>query len=444
MSSRGEEPERHGREPDIPGDSGRPDGSGSVDGPDAVEGSDVAPDTADAAGTPGPPSPEVSAEDAAGADAAGPDAGAEPEGAPDADNPLTGMSLDEDDLRQLLRGAVQDLEPSPDTLNHLRKAVPARRARRRHALVGAAAAVVLGGAAIPALLHADIVPGGEKPMHAASHSESPGPDEQQQDTGGGQREKSGKDKESAGKDGKKSDRDSGEPTAGATRDPDPSSTLGGMAPSCDPDQLGAATANVGSPDEQGRIYGSFRVENTSTEVCTVEGEGIVGVSARGRANGDRIQVVDHTPGDSATSLLSDPAASPEELVLEPGAAYVVEFAWIPREGGGTTGCVTPTTPPPDSGGTVEGGDGSPGSGADGDPSEGGEGTPDSDIGGSETSGGESDASGGTGTGGGDGGSPAASVSVSHTPDVGDTAVAGTVLPGACAGTVYRTGVLAGS
>lgn len=450
MSSRGEDPERHDREPDNPGDSGRPDDSGKIDGPDAVEGSDNAPDTGsttDAGSTPevtadsGSAKPELSGDPSDDADA---DADPADPDAPGADNPLAGMSLDEDGLRLLLRDAVQDLEPSPDTLDHLRKAVPARRARRRHALVGATAAVVLGGAAIPALLHVDIVPGGDKPMHAASHSESPGPDEEQQDTGGGQRENSGKDKENAGKDGKKSDGDSGEPTAGASRDPDPSSTLGGMAPSCDPGQLGAATANVGAPDEQGRIYGSFRVENTSTEVCTVEGEGIVGVSAQGRANGNRIQVVDHTAGDSATSLLPDPAASPEELVLEPGAAYVVEFAWIPREGGGTTGCVTPTTPPPDNGGAAEGGDGSPGSGADGGPSEGGEGTPESDIGGSETSGGQSEASGGTGTGGNDGGAPPASVSVSHTPDVADSAVAGTVLPGACAGTVYRTGVLAGS
>ncbi|MCT2589877.1 hypothetical protein LHJ74_08110 [Streptomyces sp. N2-109] len=459
MSSRGEDPDRRGREREIPGSEGTGDSADRL-GPEtepepatgvneaegASSDAEAAEDTGDTKATEADASPEPESD---------PDPEPDPESKPEAEPSLLG----EDELRRLLRDTVRDIKPSPATLDHLRKAVPARRAHRRQALIGAAAAVLLGGAAIPGLLQVDIVPGGGKPMHAASHSESQGPDEEpEEDSSRQSKDSPDREKPSKSKGDKKSEAESGEPTSGATRDPDPSSSGGTQAPSCGPDQLGAASANVGEADGQGRIHGSFRVENTSAATCTVEGEGVVGISAQGQARSAGIQVVNHTSGDSATSLLSDPGAAPAQLVLEPGAAYVVEFAWIPREGGGTTGCATSTTPPPpDDGGTAEGGDGSPstGTGTSGEPVESGDGTPDTDTGGAGTGGGEPETSGGAGAGGSDGGSDAggggggdgradASVSVSHTPDVGDTAVAGTVLPGACAGTVYRTGVLAGS
>ena len=56
--------------------------------------------------------------------------------------------MDEVALCRLLRGAVQDLEPADGTLDHLHRAVPARRARRRQGVVGAAAAALLIGTAI--------------------------------------------------------------------------------------------------------------------------------------------------------------------------------------------------------------------------------------------------------------------------------------------------------
>ncbi|AXK36400.1 hypothetical protein DVA86_31270 [Streptomyces armeniacus] len=350
--------------------------------------------------------------------------------------------VDEDTLRRLLHQTVGDLEPSPATLEHLRRAVPRRRARKRQALVGAAAAVVLGGAAIPALLHADLVPGGgNKPMHAASHSESHGPDDEQGGrNGGNDDEDAHQGKENAGKDGRKSGGgDTSSPSAGGdTKGPGPSDDTYASAPTCAGDQLGRGTANVGQPDGEGRIYGSFEVTNTSAEPCSVEGEGIVGASARGRASSSNIQVMDHTPGDGTG--LPDPGMAAEELVLEPGASYVVKFAWVPREGGGPTGCSTSTTPPPDSGDTTEGGEGTPDPGGS---AEGGDGTADTGGGGGD-SGTTGGASSGTGTDTGGGGETGgASVALSHTPDVGNTAAASTVLPGACAGTVYRTGVLAG-
>lgn len=61
--------------------------------------------------------------------------------------------LDEVALRRMLHGAVRELAPSEGTLDHLHRAVPARRARRRQAVVGAAAAALLIGTAVPAFVH---------------------------------------------------------------------------------------------------------------------------------------------------------------------------------------------------------------------------------------------------------------------------------------------------
>ncbi|NED11681.1 hypothetical protein G3I33_09280, partial [Streptomyces sp. SID9124] len=60
---------------------------------------------------------------------------------------------DEDALRRMMHGVVQGLEPSEGSLDRLQRAVPARRARRRQALVGAAAAALLIGTAVPAFVH---------------------------------------------------------------------------------------------------------------------------------------------------------------------------------------------------------------------------------------------------------------------------------------------------
>ncbi|MGW4705839.1 hypothetical protein ACWEP1_36530, partial [Streptomyces sp. NPDC004285] len=67
--------------------------------------------------------------------------------------PGPGEGGDELALRRLFQDAVGDLEPSLGSLEHLRRAVPARRARKRQAIVGAAAAAVLIGTAVPAFVH---------------------------------------------------------------------------------------------------------------------------------------------------------------------------------------------------------------------------------------------------------------------------------------------------
>lgn len=337
--------------------------------------------------------------------------------------------FDEEALRQLLRGAVDDLEPAPHALEHLRRAVPARRTRRRQALVGAAAAVILGGAALPALVHVATTTSAsnDRPANAASSERTPGVHGGSHGADGDGKE-SGKPTEPGEKDKDKGEKDKGDKGKGdKEKDPEspssdpgppnPSSTLNATSPICTRAQLGGSTASAGPADANGHVYGSFRVANISTSACTVDGPGAVSATAQGSADDTQIAVVDHTPGDAATQL-PDTSTAPTQLILQPGQAFEIRFAWIPASSGGPSGCTTTgATPTPDP--TQDGGTGAP-------PEE----QPSSGEPGGEA-------------GGGEGEQPEASVQVNYTPAAGDPVAAATTVPNACAGTIYRTGVLAG-
>ncbi|MEU8681075.1 hypothetical protein [Streptomyces sp. NPDC048611] len=346
---------------------------------------------------------------------------------PGRSHPTGGDFGGEDDLRRLLHARVADLEPAPDALDQLRRAVPARRQRRRHAVVGAAAALLLGGTSIPAMVHVANLAGSseERPANAAG---TPHPQGGTQGAHGEGTEQAGP--LPAGKDGEPGDE--GEPEAhgkatekngaghgGAGSAPAPDETMDVTSPVCGREQLGRGTSTVGAADSVGRVYGAFRVVNTSGAACSVEGGGTVGLVAQGAANAGRIHVVDHTSGDEATGL-PDPATTPDQLVLKPGEAYEVKFAWIPESGGGTTGCATPgPTPTPE---------------ASKDPGQ----SPDAGT----TPGGDGGGQGGGDEGPGDGGNASGNIVLSHTPEAGEPAAADAKVKDACAGTVYRTEALA--
>ncbi|MFE0376677.1 hypothetical protein ACFW1M_14035 [Streptomyces inhibens] len=334
----------------------------------------------------------------------------------------------EDDLRRLLQSRVGDLEPAPEALEMLRRAVPARRQRRRHLVVGAAAALLLGGTSIPAMVHvANMADGStDRPANAASSQRAQGSSEGAHGEGTEQAgprptskdgRKPGED-EPAGR-GKATEKSGAGHGAGAGT-PAPDATMEVTSPVCARTQLGQGSSTVGTADSEGRVYGSFRVVNTSTTACSVEGGGTVGLVAQGSTSPDRIHVVDHTSGDEATGL-PDPATTPDQLVLKPGEAYEVKFAWIPQAGGGTTGCVAPgPSPTPDP--SKDPGQAPPPAGA----------TATSDSGGQ--AGGE--------TGSGEGGAASGGIVLSHTPEAGEPAAADAKVADACAGTVYRTEALA--
>ncbi|SED23798.1 hypothetical protein SAMN05216483_3402 [Streptomyces sp. 2131.1] len=335
---------------------------------------------------------------------------------------------DEDALRRMMHGVVQGLEPSEGSLDRLQRAVPARRARRRQALVGAAAAALLIGTAVPAFVHVANSEGSSTANPAiAGHGEQaqggngdePGADS---GTGGGGESGGGQPNggqglpESTVSPSASSGKGEDGATAGASADPAVSAA--GVLPPCDSGQLGVRSASSGAAGADGTVYGSFRIANVSGTDCSVSSGGTVGFAAMGAADPARIVVVRHTAGDPASGL-PDPATEEATVLLKPDMAYEVQFAWVPNETCPSTG--GSPSPTPTDGTTGAGSGGSAGAVAAG-------GTGETETG-TETQFGTDGA-----------GTAQGSVSVQHTPEPG-APVAATTIDNACAGTIYRTGVL---
>ncbi|MFG2963093.1 hypothetical protein ACGFZS_07360 [Streptomyces sp. NPDC048288] len=348
---------------------------------------------------------------------------------PAADGPDTpdtpgGLDRDELALRRLLHTAVDDLAPRDGALDHLRRAVPARRARKRQAAVGMAAAALFIGTAIPALVHVSNS-GGTDPNTTIAGQAS-----QAQGGATGGKNPDGGASTAGGSSGQAADQ-----SPGGTKDPGKSESTGtaggtkvvptasaaSSAPVCTSAQLSTPTSTVAAPDSTGVVYGTFRVLNVSTTSCTVGGPGSVALLAQGAADSTKIYAARHASGDAAAGL-PDPSTELTGLVLAPGAAYEEKFGFVPLETCPTTGTSSGSTGSTDTGGTTA----SP--------------SPSGDTGSST----------GTTTSGTDGtttqlltedGTADGSIAVSYTPEAGSPTGSATV-PNACAGTVYWTGVLA--
>jgi hypothetical protein len=344
-----------------------------------------------------------------------------PAGQDTAGQDTPGFDPDELALRRLLHQAVQEVEPRDGTLEHLRKAVPARRARKRQAVVGVAAAALFFGTAIPALVHVSNSTGsGVDPSMAGNSSQAQGGTSQGKNPDGGSNTSGGSSGQTSGQNpgGHKNAGGSKTPGAG-TVSANPSASTGTAAPICAAEQLGSATSSVAAADSGGTVYGTFTVTNTSGTSCTVGGAGTVGFSALGAADGTKIFVQRHAAGDAAAGL-PDPSTEAAELVLLPGSAYQVKFAWVPSEtcptssgstGGTTTGGPTASPSPTEEAGTSSG-------------------TTTGDTGTSTQLLPED-------------GTLDGSVQVSHTAAAGSPTTTA-VVPNACAGTIYSTGLLSAS
>ncbi|MFF9364158.1 hypothetical protein [Streptomyces griseoluteus] len=341
----------------------------------------------------------------------------------EADGLDDGLGADEQALRRLLHSAVEDVEPRTGSLEHLRRAVPARRARKRHAAVGMAAAALLLGTAIPALVHVSNTGGTDPNTAMAGQSESTQGTEgkgRTSDGATGDTRGTTGDRPSTGKDGGRKDEPGGKggDESGAPGAADPSASLASGTASCTPAQLGV-TGSASGPDSAGVVYGTFRVANLSGTACTVTGAGQVGAVAVGAADQAKLSVVAHVSGDAASGL-PDPSLAVSSLVLRPGGAYAEKFAFVPSE----------TCPVPG------GGDSTTGGSATGGP------TPDP-----SPSGDTGATAGATDTGGTVGAAPQlvtvdgpadGSVQVTYSAAAGAAATA--AVPNACAGTVYYTGM----
>ncbi|WP_437017666.1 hypothetical protein [Streptomyces sp. enrichment culture] len=335
-----------------------------------------------------------------------------------------GPVADELALRRLLHQAVQDVEPRDGTLEYLRRAVPARRARKRQAVVGMVAAALFVGTAIPALVHVTGSTGdGANPSVAGHASQAQGGTGEGEEPDGGRSATGGSsprtgDGRTAGPREKDETERPGSGTGGTAGGASPSAGTDTGAPPCTAGQLGSATASSGAPDSTGTVYGSFRVTNVSSAGCTVGGPGSVSVAPQGAADPARIGTARHVAGDAAAGL-PDPSLEAAQLTLAPGASFEVRFAWVPSEtcptaggdAGGSTGGPSPApTPTADASETAAATDG----------------------------GGETGATTQLVT---EDGTAAGSVAVTYTDQTG-TASATATVTGACAGTVYWTGVLA--
>ncbi|MFJ1595507.1 hypothetical protein [Streptomyces sp. NPDC088261] len=344
-------------------------------------------------------------------------------------SPASDSGDDELALRRLFHTAVEDLEPSDGALDHLRRAVPTRRARKRQAMVGVAAAALLCGTAIPAFVHvANSGSSSDKSAINAGHgTEDRSGGESEKSSGGIEKDtdhlpgKASEDPNASGSPDEPQDTASGSVNGGTGSTAQPDDTLAASSPVCDPGQLNVVTAQTGTPTSDGTVYGTFRVANVSGSDCSVAGKGSFNFTAAGAADPGRIAVVQHTAGDRASGL-PDPSQEASALVLAPNSAYEVRFAWVPAD----TCPTSEPSPDPSPTDNVSSGAG------------GGSGGSASNPGSGATSGTDT-----TNTAPQlvtDGGTEDGSVTVSHTAEPGSP-VAQATIPNACAGTIYRTGVL---
>jgi hypothetical protein len=326
---------------------------------------------------------------------------------------------DELALRRMLHQAVQEMEPRDGTLDLLRKAVPVRRARKRQAVVGMAAAALFFGTAIPAVVHVSST-------NTSANTSNAGHTSQMQGGAGQGKQEEGGESTSGGSAGKSEDTGKGEPkgedkgrtagaSTGASSGTDPSATTAASAPVCTAAQLGTPTASTAVPDAAGTVYGSFHITNGSTAACTVAGPGIVTTSALGAADSAKIGATRHVSGDAASAGLPDPSQEVTQLLLQPGSSYDVKFAWVPSGTCPTTEPSTDPTPDPTT-------------------------SPDSSSSEGSSTGGDTGTSTQLLT---EGDTADGSVVVTNTAEGGGPSVSTTV-SNACAGVVYWTGVLTSS
>ncbi|MFH9723767.1 hypothetical protein ACH4M4_12495 [Streptomyces sp. NPDC017254] len=364
--------------------------------------------------------------------------------------PGEGDGDDELALRRLFQGAVSGLEPSLGSLEHLRRAVPARRARKRQAIVGAAAAAVLIGTAVPAFVHVAASGGisaAGNPVNAGHGEEAQGGTGTETGVEGGQSSEgpaSTLSPSQGAADGSSGKPQRPGPGVSGSGPRQTQGAGGGSVPRCGAEQLGVSGADAGGPDGEGKVYGTFRIANISGQECVVDGSGVVSFEARGAADPARISVIRHTSGDGGGGL-PDPSQESSSLVLGPSGSYEVKFVWVPSETCPTTGTSpTPTTPPPTEPPTTPPTTPPPTGGNTGNP----EPTEGTGSGGAGTDPGTG-AEAGSEAGAApqllreDGGLADGSVLVSHVAEPGGPAASASV-SNACAGTIYRTGILAGS
>ncbi|MCX4748049.1 hypothetical protein OG455_21455 [Kitasatospora sp. NBC_01287] len=288
-------------------------------------------------------------------------------------------------LRAMLHRSVAGLQPDPEALPRIRRAIPARRARHRQAWTGAVLIAVVSAAAVPTLGGLDAfqlsdgsatAPSAAAPATASSRPSAtahpggersvvplPLPDTGTAAPSGGPSSTPSPTASAGSADPPSPDRGS-TPAAPAG----PASSTASVPPGCARADLGGGQATVGAPDGAGWVYGAFTVANVSGRPCLLTDPGTVTATVVGGSG--TVRVLAHAAGDPATGL-PDPAGAAGQLLLSTGGGYRLPFAFLPDApcpaGGASSPAASPsatvvapaasaaagpTTPPTAAGGAV--------------------------------------------------------------------------------------------
>lgn len=252
---------------------------------------------------------------------------------------------EEQALRALLHRAVDDLQPEPEALLRIRRAIPARRVRHRQAWTGALLIALVSAAALPTLGRLGGLQlsdgSGAAPSAAPSSSATSSPSVSGHSGGahpvvplpvpaGGGTDTSGSATPTPSPSA--SSVGSSAPTPATAT---PVSVTSGQAagtatgaPVCLRADLGAGQVTVGAADNAGWVYGAFTVANVSGHPCLLTDPGTLVAVLGGGSVGGSVRVLVHTAGDPAVGL-PDPASAPGQLLLGAGAGYRLPFAFVP-------------------------------------------------------------------------------------------------------------------
>ncbi|MFG3225266.1 hypothetical protein ACGF07_10875 [Kitasatospora sp. NPDC048194] len=360
------------------------------------------------------------------------------------DDEFPGLSSEERVLRELMHHAVAGIQPRPGALPRIRRAVPRRRAARRGAWTGAAALALAVAIVLPLVHEGDHLglSGGPGSTEVQSPAASP-PGDRTTGTIGGTGTAAHTGQSVTGDTAPSSGTASASPSPGAdttrtgTTTPAgaPGTGDGAITPLCTRTDLGQGTAQVGTADAQGRIFGSFTVYNVSGRSCRLGGPGAVAVTDVSGTDRSRVRTADHAAGDPAGSL---PAMDAEPPVLAPQAGYRVPFVWIPDQGCGSAGTATGAPTANQAALTSQApaaSSGVPATGASAAPSANPRASSSPTSGATSAPSPTATPTGGPTTG-------PATATIAHTPAPGSPTAATASLPVGCGGTLYRGGVQA--
>jgi hypothetical protein len=281
-----------------------------------------------------------------------------------------------EEVRRRLHEAVAEVRPAPDALDRLRVAVPARRRRRRAAMIGTAGLAAALIVATPMLRTAADSDGSPRSNISRTNSSAavqnvtdplptpdggvsagvPGDLDHSAPPSGQAVTPTGTGGSVAPTGGQSGTGHSAPPATAPASSAPPASTPP-APPACQATELFGEDALLGALGPDGLAYGVLQVRSNAAKDCVVAGPGVVVVASPPGNPVVQVSVVQHVRGDVAKSL-PEPASSTSGITLKRGQSYEFQFAWQPLAPGadGTCAADAPQAPVPALGYTLASGD----------------------------------------------------------------------------------------